>query len=173
MKNIGAINVKRFRLSSLPRVVEILRDADEFRGLTNSNIKRTLYLRFGYGKWINRIERCLKNGSLKFLFTDAYDLTAFVAEEAKNGVVGVIIAYPTTDEVWLLHQIVVLPNYRKRRVGSQLLKKLISHVKSKGGKKIQLYVQPDNLGAKKLYTKLGFTVTSQPILMTMDFKDTQ
>lgn len=171
MNSVGDIKIRSLRLSDLLSVVEILRDTDMFRGLTSSNIKKILYHRFGYGKWINRIGRCLKNGSLRFFFTDTYDLTAFVAEEAKDGVVGVIIAYLRTDDVWLLHQIAVLPNYRRRGIGYQLMKKLIWHVESKGGRKIELYVQPDNSGAIKLYTKLGFTIANQPILMTIDLKN--
>jgi len=170
MKSIGKIRIERFRLSGLPRVAEILQDTDEFRGLAQSSIKRTLYRRFRYGKWINRVERCLQNGSLKFLLTDAYDLTAFIAEETKNGVIGVIIAYPMMDDIWLLHQIVVLPNYRRMGIGYQLMKKLISHVKRNGGKKIKLYVKPDNLSAIKLYTKLGFVFSDESISMTIDLK---
>jgi len=171
INSVERIKISGLHLSDLPNVATILKDFVEFRGLDISNIERMLYLRFRYGKWINRIDRCIKHGSPKFLFTDTYDLTAFVAEEAKNRVVGVIIAYPTMDDVWLLHQIAVLPNYRRRGIGYQLMKKLVAHIKSREGQKIQLYVQPNNLAAVKLYKKLGFTIANQPILMEMDLRN--
>ena len=167
MKSFDTIKIRRFHLSDLTSVIAILQnafpDAHEFSGLTSSNIKRILYLQFKYGK-LSVIMR-----SLKFLFANTYDQAVFIAEEgSKNMVVGVAIVSPITRDVWSLGQIAVLPGHCGKSIGSQLMKKVISHVRSKEGEKIQLYVRTNNASAIKLYTKLGFAIADQLNLMTID-----
>lgn len=173
LKNAGAIKIRKLCPSDLPTIVEILQNLlpnhPRYKDLTTSKIKN-IYLRFKFEKWANRIEQCVRWGSLKFLFTNVCDRVSFVAEESDN-LVGVAEAYPiTTNDTWLIDAITVLPNYRRRGVGQQLMKELMNFIKTKGGKKMQLYVQPDNVSAMKFYTKLGFTITVQPIFMTMDLQ---
>lgn len=172
MKSVGIIKIRKLRLSDLPSVVEILQNFlpnhPRYKGLTTSKIEN-IYLRFNFEKWAVRIGQCIRRGSLRFLFTDVRDRAIFVAEES-NKLVGVAEAYPITNDTWLLDSIAVLPNYRRKGIGHQLMKRIISHIENKGGKKIQLYVQPDNVNAIRFYTKLGFAIATQPIFMTMDLK---
>lgn len=170
-KRFALIKIRSFHPSDLSSIVEILQNtfsnSYEYLGLTGSDLQRNLFLHFKYEKWINRIERCVYKHSLKFLFTNTYDPVIFVAEGGyKNKVVGVATAYPITDDVWRLDQIAVLPDYRGRGIGSQLMRKIISHVKSKRGKKIEVYVTPNNRSAMKLHTELGFTVETKSNIMT-------
>lgn len=147
-------------MSDFPSVVEIfqncLPDHPRYRCLTTSGIE-VIYLRFDFEKWVSRIGQRIRRGSLRFLFSDVRDRATFVAEES-NKLVGVAEVYPTTNDEWLIDAIAVLPNYHKRGIGSQLVKKLMSHIINKGGKKIQLYVQSHNVSAIRSYTKLGFTI---------------
>ncbi|MEA3431425.1 MAG: GNAT family N-acetyltransferase [candidate division WOR-3 bacterium] len=109
------------------------------------------------------------HSSLRFLFTSAYDWEAFVAEEAsKNKVVGVVIAHRDVDDVWFIHEIAVLPDYRGKGIGAQLMEKMILYIKSKRGKELKLYVDAHNANAIELYKKLGFTVASQRNLMILN-----
>ena len=168
-------------MSDLLSVVKILKDAFpdtyQFRGLEDSKIKRVLYFQFKYGKF------SIINRSLRFFIANTYERlqrgtfqpllcnqAVFVAEEgSKNEVVAVAIVDPIARDVWSLSQIAVLRNYRKRGIGSKLIKNVISHVRSKGGKEIQLRVKTNNAGAMKLYSKLGFAIgKKQLILMTID-----
>lgn len=163
-RNSNTIEIRRFRLSDLPSVVKILQsaflDVYEHRG---SKIKKILYLQFKYGK-LSVIKR-----SLEFLLTNTYDEAVFVAEEvSENKVVAVAKVGPISQDVWSLRQIATLPNYRGRNVGTQLLKRVMSYVKSKGGEKIQLYVRTDNASAIKLYSKLGFNIANELHLMVKD-----
>ena len=171
LKSVDTVKIRRFRLSDLRDVVEVLQNVFPIM-LPSPEIKRSLYLhlKFGeFGKWVNRIYRCLMYGSLKFLFASAYDWEAFVAEDlSKSKVVGVVIVYLDTDDVWFIHEIAVLPDYRGKGIGTQLMEKMISYIKGKGGEKIKLYVSADNANAIELYKKLGFTIASQRDLMILN-----
>lgn len=170
MRRSDAIRIRRLRMSDLRNAVEILRSSlphhPRYKGLTTTEI-RSIRFRFSLEKWANRIGQCIRQGSLTCLFTDAYDRVTFVAEESDK-LVGVAEAYPLTDEVWLIDSIAVLPNYRRKGIGRQLMHKLISDIREKGGKSVQLYVQPHNVGAMKFYARLGFGMPAQPILMATD-----
>jgi len=164
---MNTIKIRKFRSSDLTSVAEILQNAfpnaHEFRGSTSSKIKRNLRLQFKYGK-LSVIRR-----SLEELLTNTYDEVVFVAEDiSKNKVVAVAKVGPITRDVWSLRQIATLPNYSGRHMGTQLLKRVMAYVKSKGGQKIQLYVRTENASAITLYTKLGFTIKNRINLMTKD-----
>ncbi len=60
------------------------------------------------------------------------------------------------NNVGAIHEIVVLPDYRGRGIGSSLVRKALEYFKNKGLKKAELWVGDENEGAKKLYKKLGF-----------------
>jgi len=171
--NPNTVKIRKFRLSDLNEIIRIMQIAlpDLYRHLANPRPRITFKVYYVFEKWINRIKRCVKRGSLCFLFTDAYDKIILVAEYASK-IVGFIEGFPITDKEWLISAIAVLPNYRKRGIGQKLVKKLISHLKSKRWKKVSLYVKPDNVSAIKLYQKLGFiTTTEQKIrmLLNLDF----
>jgi ribosomal protein S18 acetylase RimI-like enzyme len=140
-----------------------------FIGLNTKQISRLLALRLKYEKYVDRIKRCAFKRSLKQLFTNSFDRTIFVAEyEPENKIVGVAFISNFLEEVWSLDIIAVHPSYYRRGIGTQLIKKIKSYVKSRKGNKILSNVTTDNIKAIKLYTKLGFTKTYQTYTMELD-----
>ena len=55
----------------------------------------------------------------------------------------------------------VSDGFRGQGVGSALIKKMIYWFKGKGCKVVDLYVYPQNVGAKKLYGRLGFELDAE------------
>ena len=62
-----------------------------------------------------------------------------------------------------VHDIAVLPAYRDKGVGQQLLESLIEIARQRNYCKITLEVRHDNLPAQHLYRKLGFEDTKPPM----------
>jgi len=141
---------------------------DLYKNLINPKI--TPDICYIFEKWGNRISRCIRQGSLHFLFTDAYDKIIIVAENSNN-VIGFVEGIPISDKEWLINALAVLPNYRRKGIGQELVKRLISNLKNKGWKKVSLYVRSNNIPAIKFYQKLGFTIVKEKIHMSLDIKD--
>jgi ribosomal protein S18 acetylase RimI-like enzyme len=70
------------------------------------------------------------------------------------------------EECAFVSDLVVLPAYRRQRVGRALLARAEDYARSLGVKKIQLEVLANNAGALKLYTGDGFR--AYHFLMTKD-----
>ncbi len=88
----------------------------------------------------------------------------FVAE-VKHQVVGFVCVWgkvPSEEldeepgEYAFISDLVVLPAYRRQRVGQALLEHAEAYARSLGATKIQLEVLANNTGALKLYTNDGF-----------------
>lgn len=93
--------------------------------------------------------------------TDKYDIAnfvrfgyVFVAKE-ENRVVGAIIAMKTRDDKIYVSGWVVHKKYRRKGIGTQLYKALIRKTK---GKKIIVFVEPNNKISLKAHKKIGFRV---------------
>ncbi|HDN79227.1 MAG: N-acetyltransferase [Chloroflexi bacterium] len=77
---------------------------------------------------------------------------------------GELAGFAASHSHWLwagklggeIHEIVIAPEYRRRGLGTKLLKHTIKYLRSKGRKHIRLWVGRENKIAKKLYRKLGF-----------------
>ncbi|MHA1783768.1 MAG: GNAT family N-acetyltransferase [Candidatus Helarchaeota archaeon] len=61
---------------------------------------------------------------------------------------------------WYFGPFAVIPEFRKKGIGKELLKTSLNMMKGKGGGKIRLTVQKDNEMAIKLYKKNAFKVKS-------------
>ena len=57
---------------------------------------------------------------------------------------------------WVISNVAVLPDYRRRGIARIMMKAAIQHAKHHGCKRVQLQVRHDNYGAKALYESLGF-----------------
>ena len=88
--------------------------------------------------------------------------TSFVAE-TDGKLVGFILAQPTSDiqgakrEIWLEY-IAVLPETRKKGIGSRLISKAVNHARSHGVKLLYTTLNPNNSGSSRLLVKHGFEV---------------
>ena len=63
------------------------------------------------------------------------------------------------DELW------IQPSYRRNRFAYELMKKADALKKEKCAAGVRLYVNSDNISAKKLYKKYGFSISSLTYFM--------
>ena len=61
------------------------------------------------------------------------------------------------EDVGEIHEIVVAREYRGKGIGKRLMEAAENYLKSRGHKKIELWVGERNYAAKKFYEKLGYT----------------
>lgn len=79
----------------------------------------------------------------------------FFIAEVNGQVVGFYDYWVTFDSA-TISQIAVLPEYRRKGIGSFLLQEIIDDCSAKRVMNITLEVRKDNINAQKLYKKLGF-----------------
>ncbi len=84
-------------------------------------------------------------------------LLGFVWEDQKK-IVGNISIVPFSKRNFLLANIAVHPEYRRKGIARHLTEKGVEHVRRRGAKAIWLHVEEDNFGAIKLYENLGFQI---------------
>ena len=58
---------------------------------------------------------------------------------------------------WVMANVVVLPEKRRKGIGRSLVNKSIAHARERGAQEIILQVDRDNVGATSLYHALGFS----------------
>ncbi len=63
---------------------------------------------------------------------------------------------PYLPRVWLIFNVAVHPDYRRRGIARQLMTLALGRVRSAGGEAAVLDVETDNLPARNLYLSLGF-----------------
>lgn len=71
------------------------------------------------------------------------------------GIVGVVCAFPYINGIFCVHKVFVHKKYRDRKIGTNLLKKLVEEIDS-CNQDAFLTVHPGNKAAIKLYTSMGF-----------------
>lgn len=79
-----------------------------------------------------------------------------IAEAESSQVVGFVIARRATPE-WEIENVVVAREERRRGVGIKLIVALLRKAQSGGATSVLLEVRESNLGARRLYEKLGFS----------------
>jgi len=77
-----------------------------------------------------------------------------------SGITGYLLSWKVVDEIHI-HNIAVLPAFRRKGYARLLLSTIFSIAKSKGIARIYLEVRENNVAATKLYLNSGFTVTSK------------
>lgn len=78
-----------------------------------------------------------------------------VAQDGLNRTIGYIGVWVVCDEGHITN-LAVHPSYRRKGVAEQLLKRIIEAVRVRGVRHVTLEVRRTNLGARRLYEKLGF-----------------
>lgn len=79
-----------------------------------------------------------------------------VAEQAAH-VVGFVVAKVVAGD-WEIENIVVRANSQRQGIGEQLLSRVIQEAKQNGARQILLEVRSQNMPARNLYAKCGFSV---------------
>jgi ribosomal protein S18 acetylase RimI-like enzyme len=80
----------------------------------------------------------------------------FIWEEAGRAVGTILVQRRGTTDKWLISNVGVLPEYRRRGLARQLLQAALELIRARGGKKAILDVIDGNLPAVRLYESLGF-----------------
>jgi ribosomal-protein-alanine N-acetyltransferase len=101
-------------------------------------------------------------------FRDPWSPGAFAAEataqegrswawvvEAEGSVVGYLVAWPVAEEVHLAN-LAVHPRWRRRGIGSFLLRHLLERARERGAAWVALEVRVSNEAARRLYERFGF-----------------
>jgi ribosomal-protein-alanine N-acetyltransferase len=79
----------------------------------------------------------------------------YIVLEDEKEIIGYCGSWVIIDEVHITN-IAILPEYRGKKLGEALLRKVIEVVKGKGARKMTLEVRMSNYVAQSLYRKLGF-----------------
>ena len=140
------IKIRKASLKDFGEIAELAKETIEF----HSKYEPELYSYKNAGKVY---DKCLKNNIKN------KDILFFVAQEDKK-ICGYIygeaaVWYPG----YLMGSIVDLivgENHRGKGIGKALLEKIISSLKKKGCKQIEIQVQVENKNALGLYKSLGF-----------------
>jgi ribosomal protein S18 acetylase RimI-like enzyme len=69
---------------------------------------------------------------------------------------------------WFISNLAVHPDYRRRGIAERLVSEGLDVVRQKGGKRVSLEVRVNNVAAKKLYEKLGFSWADSVSKMTLE-----
>jgi GNAT superfamily N-acetyltransferase len=86
-----------------------------------------------------------------------------VAEEEYSGIIAALShAYvcPNRKRVWL-EGVRVNPNFRRRSIGTELIKKMIQYGREQGAKEAAAIVSVKNIASQAMIEKNGFVVTSR------------
>lgn len=87
-------------------------------------------------------------------------------EGAVVGMVNLLYTVSTAlgARVAVLEDVVVAPGHRNQGVGSRLLRAALEEVVAAGCKRVTLATDAHNVGAQRLYQRLGFEVSSMRLL---------
>lgn len=102
----------------------------------------------------NRHSERIPDGEHAWRIWVQYALT-LKAEDAENGILGAALAFPTQQNGYFLHKIIVEPTLRNRGIGTKLLSALLTEI-DKLSQPLFLTVDPHNAAAIRLYQKQGF-----------------
>ncbi|MCR4401365.1 MAG: ribosomal protein S18-alanine N-acetyltransferase [Firmicutes bacterium] len=103
----------------------------------------------------------------KASFPTPWSRNAFLSEIYENSRACYLVARQSGKVIgyvgiWIILEeghitnIAVHPDFRRRGIGERLMKAIMDYARSKGAKRFTLEVRVSNVGAQKLYEKLGF-----------------
>ena len=84
----------------------------------------------------------------------------FLVVENKKEVIGFVIGITQKDEGHIL-VIAIRDDYKKKGIGTFLMKKLMDIYEKNGIKKLKLEVRVSNVPAISMYKRLGFKITNR------------
>ena len=94
-------------------------------------------------------ERITRSESVIFIAIENDEYVAFTQLYPSFTSVGI-------SRIWLLNDLYVLENYRKKGIAEQLIKHVFNYGKTTERKKVLLSTDNDNFIAQKLYERIGF-----------------
>ena len=107
------------------------------------------------GAWLNsRHGRFIPDGEHVWRIWCEYGLT-FVASR-RGTIIGAILAFPTVNQAYCLHKVMVATGSRGQGVGGKLMQAMLRAIDRRKAD-VFLTVDPSNESALRLYKKWGFT----------------
>jgi diamine N-acetyltransferase len=71
--------------------------------------------------------------------------------------VGFVMYEPRGNEVFSIHRFMIDRRHQRKGIGLQAMQLVMERISSLGGETIYLSFRPENVAAKQLYERLGFT----------------
>ncbi len=139
--------IKEIQENEIEKVLEVIRKshntvAEEF-GLTQNNCpKHTSYI---------------EENVLNYHFNNGFLMIGYYKD--KN-IIGYVSLSNKDKEIFEIHNLSILPNYRHFGYGKELINYCINKVKKIGGKKIIIGIINENAKLKNWYMQYGFVQTS-------------
>ena len=103
------------------------------------------------------------NWASRMTETTSLPLTGYVWEQ-DGRIIGNASLIPFRDKgkrIYLIANVAVHPDYRRQGIAQILTQRAMRHAQAKKATAVWLHVRDDNLGAIRLYTKLGFQEISR------------
>ena len=142
--------IKKLDVSDIPRAVELIRASfatvtQEF-GITEENCPR----HSAFSTTVEKLQNHVERGWLMYGFYEAEKLVGYVAVSREYG---------TGRNVYEIHNLAVLPEYRHKGYGKMLVDFCKEKVKELGGEKIVIGIVEENTVLKNWYAANGFIHT--------------
>ena len=152
--------INQLNIADFPKAVEVIRTsfstvAQEF-GLTEQNCPK-------YVAFSTTAERLQTN------FEWGWLMYGFYVEEQLAGYIAISKEYGTDRNIYELHDVSVLPEYRHKGYGRQLLDFCKEKVKELGGVKINIGIIEENIILKNWYASNGFVHTGTKLFEHLPF----
>jgi predicted N-acetyltransferase YhbS len=163
---MAAITAPLFKQPSQLRPLNVLRDLPAVADLVEACFQDTMDDN-GH-RYINQMRRAGKDNAFLRWAVHAADtvsmpLSGFVWEEERQiiGNVSLIPFRKTKQRIYLIANVAVHPDHRRKGIARQLTEAAIHQARQRHAEGIWLHVRDDNPGAIRLYEQLGFKERSR------------
>jgi ribosomal-protein-alanine N-acetyltransferase len=99
-------------------------------------------------------------GSFRYELTGNRAARCLVAETEDHRIAAMIVSWIILDELHIA-TFATHPEFRRHRLGSQLLSQALADARAEGAQRAFLEVRAGNLAAQAMYGKFGFEVTGR------------
>ncbi|NQU29703.1 MAG: GNAT family N-acetyltransferase [Anaerolineae bacterium] len=109
-------------------------------------------------RYVHQMRAASKDRHFLSWASNSLPLRGYVWEDQKEivGNISIIPFRKAKKNIFLLANIAVHPDYRRKGIARLLTQKGMDHVRKRGSEAMWVQVEEDNLGAIKLYEELGF-----------------
>jgi len=108
-------------------------------------------------RMVEEMRRLAQLGPMLYMMPGFASMMGGYVWREDGRLVGNVTITPEEEEgVWSMSNVAVLPEYRGRGIGGQLVDVAIAHIRRRGGRRIFLDVRHDNALAVALYQRRGF-----------------
>lgn len=109
-------------------------------------------------RYVQQMRAAGKDRRILSWASNSLPLRGYVWEDQKQivGNISIIQFRKARKNIFLLANVAVHPDYRRKGIARLLTQMGMDHVRRRGSENIWVHVEEDNLGAIKLYEELGF-----------------